>query len=119
MNNQPIRVNLFKHGSDAFVELLDDSGISHQKLHLFPPGTIVAAPGMIEIIGATAGLGIPAALSAVAIQWLKNKASRKIIVTTAAGDTVHAEGLSFQELQEVIEQAKTIDVIQTERDHGI
>jgi hypothetical protein len=56
------------------------------------------------------------ALAAVVCAYLKNKRSRKIIITTKDNTVVHAEGLSQAEVERVLEKAKSLTAIETGHD---
>ena len=58
----------------------------------FPQGTVLAAGEVLEIVKALAGLSLAPSIAAVVVQWLKNKASRKVILQTKENQVVHLEG---------------------------
>ena len=113
-----MRINLFKHGSDEFVELLDKNSISYQPLR-WPPGTVLAGPQTIEIIAALSGLAIFPSIASVLVQWLKNNASRKITITTEDGKVVSIEGFSLYDVEKLLEQTKSVQAIQTKPDEVV
>lgn len=111
-------VNLFKHGSDEFIQLLDEASIEYQAIG--PPiGDVMNAPVTIEIIKALSGLAIAPALAAVLVQWLKNKSARKIMLTDNKGCMKQIEGYSVNEVEKLLLTVKTIEIIQTKSDEKI
>jgi hypothetical protein len=50
------------------------------------------------------------------VQWLKNRASRKIMIQTKNKKVIHIEGYSVKQVEQVLETAEKITVIQTKSD---
>lgn len=116
MSNETIRVKFFKNGSEEFFSLLEDSKIETQKRQAFPPGTIVMSGEYVEIIKAIGGASIIPSLATIIVQWLKNRASRKIMIQTKNKEVIHIEGYSVKQVEQVLETAEKITVIQTKSD---
>jgi len=112
-----IKVHLFKHGGKEFFRLLGEEKVPIQ-LKRHEPGTIIASGEIIEIVKVVGGLSIAPSLAAVIVQWLKNRASRKIMVQTKDNVVVNVEGQDAdkEKLQELLEIAYSVSAIQTEPD---
>jgi len=108
-----LKVRFFKDGIDEFTELLESNDIPYEEVNNFPLGTVLAAGETLEIIKALAGLSLAPSMAAVIIQWLKNKASRKVILQTKDDEVLHLEGYSEKEIEALISSAKNITIIQT------
>jgi hypothetical protein len=110
-----IQVSLFKDSYQPFVALLQEGGIAFDE--------------RIPSLGAplNSGFGIdihtleaPAfysALATVICAFLRNRRSRKVIITTRENTVIHAEGLSQSDLERVIAQTKSMMAIETARDN--
>ena len=114
--DEVLEVRFFKDGVDNFTELLDRNDIPYNEVNHFPPGTVLAAGEALEIIKALAGLSLAPSIAAVVVQWLKNKASRKVILQTKDNEVIHLEGCSEKEITALIVNAKNITIIQTKPD---
>ena len=112
-----VKLHFFKHGGEEFFRLMKEENIPIQ-LKRHDPGTIVASGEIIEIVKVVGGLSIAPSLAAVIVQWLKNKASRKITVQTKDNVIVNIEGqdIEKEKLQELLDVAYSVSVIQTEPD---
>lgn len=112
-----LRVHLFKYGGDDFVSLLDEAGVEY-RMRQFPPGTIMNAPEALVILKTIAGLSILPSIAAVIVQWLKNRASRKIIIQTKDNQIVHVEGMDIDEekLARLLELSESVTAIQNKPD---
>jgi Effector Associated Constant Component 1 len=112
-----IKLHLFKHGGKAFFRLMSEENIPIQ-LKRHDPGTVMAAGEVIEIVKVVGGLSIVPSLAAVIVQWLKNKASRKIMVQTKDNVIVSLEGqdANREKLEELLEIAYSVSAIQTQPD---
>lgn len=112
-----LRVHLFKHGGGDFVSLLDEAGVEY-RMRQFPPGAIMNAPETLEILKTIAGLSILPSIAAVIVQWLKNRASRKIILQTKDNQIVHVEGMDIDEekLARLLELSESVTAIQNKPD---
>ena len=75
-------------------------------------GVPMASSGVIELLQSAAMRG---ALATVVVAFIKSRRSRKVIITTKDNTVVHAEGLSPEELEKVLAQAKRLTAIETEK----
>ena len=116
MSQERIELNYFKDGNEEFLALLDENQIPCDKRDKFPPGTVMAAGGAVEIITAIGGASLIPSLAAVVIQWLKNKASRKVMLLTEDNQVVHLEGYSLKDVEKALNLSKKITIIQTKSD---
>lgn len=108
---ETIRIYTFKHGGKELFSLLTEENIPIE-MQRMEPGTVIASGEWLDIVTAVGGVSLIPSISAVIIQWLKNRASRKIIIQTKNNQIIHVEGLSIEELEKVLEVAKDITAIQ-------
>lgn len=111
--DEALEVRLFKDGADDFTALLDKYDIPCSKVNHFLPGTVLATGETLEIIKALSGLSLAPSIAAVVVQWLKNKASRKVILKTKDNEVFHLEGFTENEISILISNAKNITIVQT------
>lgn len=106
-----MQLAFFREDSDSLLMLLDQNGVSYVRRQ--PTiGVPMAAGITVEVL-------IDASEIALAVAWaltayLKNRRSRKIIVTLKDETIVHAEGYSSKELAEILPIAKHIAVFDPE-----
>lgn len=72
-----MRVALFKNSEVSFLQLLDDTDVSYEKL--YPASSSVMASGTMIVLGQTAA--IAGSMAAIIVAWLKARSSRKVIIT--------------------------------------
>jgi hypothetical protein len=72
-----VRVALFKNSEVSFLQLLDDTDVSYEKL--YPASSSVMASGTMIVLGQTAA--IAGSMAAIIVAWLKARSSRKVIIT--------------------------------------
>ena len=111
-----LEVRFFRDGIEDFRDLLNTETIPYKEVSLFTPGTFVASGEILEIAKALAGLSLAPSIAAVIVQWLKNRASRKVILQTKDNQIVHLEGYSKEEIEKLLTNASNITIIQPERD---
>lgn len=110
-----VRINLFKDGGlELWRALLDEKIPLYEKRSA--PGSVMAAGQFIEVVTAVGGASLVPSIAFVLRQWLKNKASRRIIIQARDQTIIHAEGLSVEELEKAIELAESITAAQTKSD---
>ncbi|WP_445355280.1 hypothetical protein ACJJI5_00745 [Microbulbifer sp. EKSA008] len=63
---------------------------------------------------AVAGLSITPSIAVIVVQWLKNRSSRKVILQMTDKKIVYIEGYSKEEISNLIADASSITIIQTE-----
>ena len=68
----------------------------------------MASSGILEIILSPAMWG---ALATIVVMFIKSKHGRKIIITTKDDKTIHAEGLTKEELEPILKEAKNLAAI--------
>jgi hypothetical protein len=110
-----IRVSLFKDGKEDFLALLSAEGIQYE-LRRPPIGMIVAAAEWIELLKALSLPAVVGGLATVIVAYLRHKHGRKVIITTKDNVVVHAEGLTKDELQQVLKRASNITVVEKRAD---
>tara|TARA_R110002049_G_scaffold306823_1_gene505930 strand:- start:110 stop:466 length:357 start_codon:yes stop_codon:yes gene_type:complete len=110
-----IRFNYFKDGGGELTSLLSDSNIPVQ-VRRSDPGVVIASASFLDVVTVLGGASLIPSIAAVLVQWLKNKASRKVIVQTKDREIVHIEGMSPSEVAKVLESAHSLTAIQAESD---
>ena len=104
-----MRVVLFKNSEVSFLQLLDDTDVSYEKL--YPASSSIMASGTMIVLGQTAA--IAGSMAAIIVAWLKARSSRKVIITLKDKQIVHLEGYSASEVKELLQLAEQIAVIDT------
>lgn len=105
-----LRVTMFRQSKGPFMALLREHGVPHREG--LPMAAAPMAGGLfVEIIQSNAPWA--AALAFVIREFLKNRRSRKVIITTKDNQVIHCEGLSQREVENVLERAREIAAIET------
>ena len=104
---------LFKDSRDPFISLLKEHGVAYEELML-KANVVMASGFMVEILQSSAPWA--ASLAAVIIAFLKNRRSRKVIITKADNTVIHCEGLSQNEIEHILLQSKSLFAIDTMKD---
>ena len=107
MENLP--VHLFKESFNEILELLNEHDVKYQmrEVRMNVP---IASGGTLEIIQAVGNVAMWGSLATVIVAYIKSRRGRKVIITTKDGTTVHAEGLSHTELNDLLEKAQNLTV---------
>lgn len=109
---ETLPVHVFKDSFGPFITLLNEHHVKYTMRDV-RSGVQMASSGVIEVLQSAAMWG---ALAAVIVAFLKNRRSRKVIITTKDNTVVHTEGLSVKEIETVLSQAKNLTAIETEKD---
>ena len=73
---------------------------------------IQAGPaGVLEIVQAVGSAAMWGALATVVVTFINSRRGRKVIITTEDNTVVHVEGLSMQEIEQVLEHARHMTAI--------
>jgi len=104
-------IHLFKDSFGPFVTLLNEHHIKYTMRDV-RSGVPMASSGVVELLQSAAMWG---ALATVVVAFIKSRRGRKVIITTNDNTVVHAEGLSPEELEKVLAQAKSLTAIETEK----
>ncbi len=110
MTTVTLPVHLFKDSYDPFVTLLCEVGITFEA-RMPPVGVPQNAGHVIDVLVQSKEFWVT--LATVICAFLKNRRSRKVIITTRGNTVVHAEGLGQTELMRVLQQAQSIAAIVT------
>lgn len=105
-----LKATLFKDSNLSFQTALKEHGIEFSR-RIQLSEAVMASGLTIEII-ITGGWG---ALAVACLAWANAKKSRKINVTTKDGCSIWLEGYSAKDAEKILESAKQISVIDTER----
>ena len=107
-----VQAHLFKGSFGPFVHLLNEHKLAYQ-MHANRAGTAMASGGTLEIIQAVGNAAFWASLATVIVAFIKSRRSRKVIITAKEGTVVHAEGISMEELEDVLKQARNLTAMDT------
>ena len=110
-----LRVNLSRNGGGELFRAFVDAKVPIYETRS-DPGSAMASGHFIEIVTAVGGASLIPSIAFVLHQWLKNKASRKIIIQTKDKEIVHVEGLGLEELERVLDLAESLSAVQLESD---
>jgi hypothetical protein len=112
---ETLRIQLFKNGSRELFHMLAAQSIP-MDMKRSDPGTIMASGEVIEIIKVVGGVSLIPSIALIVIQWMKNKASRKIMIQTKKKEIVEIQGMSIDEVTKLLEIAESVTAIQTKPD---
>ena len=112
--SETLRATTFKDSDISFRDVLNEHGIKfNRRIQL---SEAVTASGLtIEII-ITGGWG---ALAIACLAWASVKKSRKINITTKDGKSIWLEGYSAKDAEKILDSAKSIAVIDTEKSEAL
>lgn len=108
-----LRISLAsRHGRAEFFSLLQEYNVDFMVLKGLPEGGIFASGEMLQITGALAPF------AAVIVAWLKNRRAHKVILQLKDNNIIHMEATAYSvdEVTKLLEQARSVAVIQTEKD---
>jgi hypothetical protein len=105
-----MRIALFKDSEASFLQALDDADIPYALLES-KPNVAMAAGTMITVAQTVA---ISGAVATVLVNWIKARASRKIILTLQGNKVVHLEGYSTKQAQELLPLVEHLAAIDTQ-----
>jgi len=100
-------MHVFKESFCPVVGLLNEHDVQYQ-MHETRSGAVMAASGVLEIILSPAMWN---ALATVVVMFIKSKHGRKVIITTKDNKIIHAEGLTKEELEPILKEAKSLAAI--------
>lgn len=105
-----IKIDLFKRGGIELLRMLVEENLSPIERRSLGAQ---AASQTVEIINAVGALAIFPSLASVLCAWLKNKRSRKLIITLEDRTIIHSEGLSQKEIESLLPKTARIAAIDT------
>ena len=111
MDTLPIHV--FKDSFGPVLELLNEHNIKYQ-MNQTRSGDVMASSGILEIILSPAMWG---SLATIVVMFIKAKHGRKVVITTKDNKVIHAEGLTKEELEPILKEAKNLAAIDTGKDN--
>ena len=117
MSSSAIRVSTFKDSHEPFVALLRDSGLDFSVQT--PPVGVVMNSGFSISITVNMSAAAIGALAQVICAFLKNRRSRKVMITAQDNTVFQAEGLGQAEIEHLIPLARNMVVIETARDMAV
>jgi hypothetical protein len=109
---ETLPIHVFRESFGPIVQLLNEYHVRYS-MQQTRSGVPMNSTQVIELLQSAA---LWSALAAVVVAFIKGRSSRKIIITTKENTVVHAEGLSVEELTEVLKQAKNLTAIETSKD---
>jgi hypothetical protein len=107
-----MEVHVFRDSFGPFVALLNEHHVKYTMRESRSGIPMASASGVIEILQSPA---MWAALATVICSFLKNRRSRKVIITLNDNTLVHAEGLSPKEVAKLLAQARSLSAIETKK----
>ena len=105
-----VRITTFKNSEESFRNTLNEFEISNGRVIRLSEG--IQASGIAIEIVLTGGWGL---LAVACLAWANVRKSRRISITTKDKKVVWLEGYSAEEAAKILESARTIAVIDTEK----
>jgi hypothetical protein len=113
MSEETIHVFLFRQSFGPFIELLNEHKVKYS-MRQMRTGVVMAGPGgALEILQSTAMWG---AIAAVLVAYINSRRGREVMITLKNNAVVHAKGLSMEELEQVLQHAESMAIIDTSKD---
>ena len=101
-------------GSDSILSDFDAAGINYVH-HQLEPRQIMNACEWVEILESTTPRSD---IASVLVEWIRTRASRKVIVTLENKEVFHVGGMSMDEVERLLPLAKMIMALETKKpDH--
>ena len=108
-------VHLFKDSFGPFLALLTEKKMAYTIREQRAGVPIAGASGILELVLSPAMWG---ALALVICAFLKNKRSRKVVITLKDKTIFHAEGLSPAEIEKLLPQARHLTAIEVGKEEA-
>ena len=108
---ETLPIHVFKDSFSPMLELLNEHDIEYQ-MNQNRSAEVMAASGILEIILSPAMWG---ALATVIVVFIKAKNGREVIITSKDNKIFHAKGLSKDEIEPLLKEAKNIAAIDTNK----
>lgn len=109
---ESLPVHVFKHSFGPFINLLNEHDVKYIMREQRSAGPM-AGPGVIEVLLSPYMWG---ALSTIIVAFLKYRNSRKVVIKMKDGESISAEGLTQEDLENILERATSITAIETKPD---
>ena len=106
---ETLPVHVFKHSFSPIMKLLNEYDIKYQ-MNQTRSAEVMASSGVLEIIISPAMWG---ALATIVVMFIKAKHGREVIITTKDNKIFHAKGLTKEEIEPLLKEAKNISAIDT------
>lgn len=103
-------ISLLGVGSETLLADFDAAGIQYVRRRP-EPGQVMNAGEWIEIAKVVPWV----AIAKVLVEWIRARASRKVIITLDDNSIFYAEGLSVDEVERLLPKAKTIVAAETKK----
>ena len=106
---ETLPIHLFKESFGEILELLNEHDVKYEmrEVRMNVP---IASGGTLEIIQVVGNVAMWGSLATVIVAYIKSRRGQKVIITTREGTIVHAEGLSYSELNDLLEKASNLTV---------
>ena len=108
---ETLPIHVFKDSFGPILELLNEHDIKYQ-MHQTRAAQVMAASGIIEILLSPAMWG---ALATIIVVFIKVKHGREVIITTKNDKIIHAKGLTKEEIEPILKEAKNLAAIDTNK----
>jgi hypothetical protein len=111
---ETLPVHLFKDSFGPFLGLLNEHQVKYQ-IRGARSGIQAGPAGVLEIVQAVGSAAMWGALATVVVAFINSRRGRKVIITTKDNTVVHVEGLSMQEIERVLEHARSMTAIDPQK----
>jgi hypothetical protein len=106
---ESLPVHVFKDSFGPFLALLNENQVPYRMREQRAGVPMASSSGVIEVLQSAAMWG---SLASVIVAFLKVSHGRKVIITTKDNKVIHAEGLTHKELEQLLENAKSLTAIE-------
>jgi hypothetical protein len=107
-------VHMFRDSFAPMIDLLNEHHVKFQ-MRESRSGEVMAPTGVIELLQSTAMWG---ALATIVVTFIKRRIGRKVIITTKDMEDIQVEGLSPNELEEILERSMSLVAFDPIKDGG-
>jgi hypothetical protein len=105
-------VNILTGDDQSFKVMAKENGIVYEERKLIP-GAMYASGDAIKILQVISDSGPWLAIAWVLVTWLKQKATRKAMITTKKKEVIHLEGYSIDDVAKFLEQSDHVNILDT------
>ena len=114
MDMHELKLHVFKDSFGPIVELLNKYNVKYQ-MQQIRSAQVAASSGVIELLLSPAMWG---SLAIIIVAFIKAKNGREVIITTKDDKIIHAKGLTKEEIEPLLKEAKNLAAIDTNKEDG-